>query len=517
MQIQPADEPSLLRDFARSRDESAFRALVDRYINIVYASARRQTGDAHQAEDVTQAVFLLLAHKAHSISPDRPLSAWLLKTTSYCAANVRRTHNRRIAHETRAMAMAQTTSNSCPGGESDWRSVAPLLDEGLSRLRPKDRDVLLWRFFESRSVVQIAQALGISEHAASKRVTRAVDRLRDFFARRGVTVTSALLGTILVTNVSEAAPATLIGAVSSAATAGAGTSAAAIANAALVMTATTKLKLAVAAMVAALLMIGGGAAVVTVLAAPEPAPATNAAAAAPAASEGPASTAPSPDRVRFSDGTVARVIAIAEGHDRPTRWWAVDGSPVADPKFNGRGSVTLGGQQGRDLQILLDVTGQRMQDKSVSVAVPQSSGVGVLSVNSPQGTQLQVAINMPGGDTAVDLKVGVASGEWNQIVLWQDGAPTDLDPDNPAPKLLEIREEDGETVLDFARGFASPSENRQIIVVAAGQTQRTSAMSSDGTRETHRFRCPMNQVTKVIFQSRQFEWQEIKNVSLVAK
>ena len=106
-----------------------------------------------------------------------------------------------------------------------WHEVAPLLDEGLSRMKPGDRDVLLWRFFESRTAAQIGQTLGISEHAASKRVSRAVDRLRNFFTRRGVTVSAAALGGILTAKVSEAAPTALVGAVSSTATLGGGTSA----------------------------------------------------------------------------------------------------------------------------------------------------------------------------------------------------------------------------------------------------------------------------------------------------
>jgi DNA-directed RNA polymerase specialized sigma24 family protein len=76
MQLELTHESSLLQDFTQSRSNNAFRALVDRYINIVYAAARRQTGDAHTAEDVTQAVFILLAQKAPAISEDRPLSAW---------------------------------------------------------------------------------------------------------------------------------------------------------------------------------------------------------------------------------------------------------------------------------------------------------------------------------------------------------------------------------------------------------------------------------------------------------
>src|SRR3954463_15938756 len=97
------EEMVFLREYAATRSQPAFARIVERYIDLVYTAARRQVaGDAHLAEDVTQAVFIVLAEKARSVPIDRPLSAWLLKVTRYCAANARRHRQRQESHERRA-------------------------------------------------------------------------------------------------------------------------------------------------------------------------------------------------------------------------------------------------------------------------------------------------------------------------------------------------------------------------------------------------------------------------------
>ena len=85
-----SEELTFLQNYAQTGAQSAFAELARRYVDLVYSSAKRQLhGDGHSAEDVTQAVFLVLAQRAKSVPTDRPLSAWLLKVTAYCAANAR--------------------------------------------------------------------------------------------------------------------------------------------------------------------------------------------------------------------------------------------------------------------------------------------------------------------------------------------------------------------------------------------------------------------------------------------
>lgn len=185
-------ESMLLAEYAKDRSPEAFGRLVEQYVDLVYASARRQLQDAHLADDVTQAVFILLSQKAGDIPTDRPLSAWLLTTTRYVVANTRRGALCRKNHERRAAAM-KNEATPHPDDSATWDDVSPLLDEGLARLGESDRDVLLLRFFESKTLRQTGDALGISEDAAEKRISRAIDRLRDFLSRRGVGIASASL------------------------------------------------------------------------------------------------------------------------------------------------------------------------------------------------------------------------------------------------------------------------------------------------------------------------------------
>ena len=97
--------------------------------------------------------------------------------------------------------------NKTDASEADWEMLAPMLDQGLSRLGEADRNALLLRFFEKKSLRQVGEALGISEEAAQKRVTRAVEKLRAFFRRCGATVGAGALAALLTSESIQAAPA----------------------------------------------------------------------------------------------------------------------------------------------------------------------------------------------------------------------------------------------------------------------------------------------------------------------
>src|SRR5688500_1322802 len=146
----------LLHTYATTRAPDAFAALVARYVDLVYAAARRQLrGDAHLADDVAQAAFIVLANRAASVPANRPLSGWLLQTVAYCAANARRAERRREHHERKAAGMTPSNPHdprAAATTDADWSDLAPLLDEGLNRLRASDRDALLLKFFEKKTL-----------------------------------------------------------------------------------------------------------------------------------------------------------------------------------------------------------------------------------------------------------------------------------------------------------------------------------------------------------------------------
>jgi hypothetical protein len=89
---------------------------------------------------------------------------------------------------------------------SDWAGVAPHLDAALGELSEPDRDALMLRYFERKSAREMAQTLGVSDEAAQKRVSRAVERLRELFAKRGVTVGASGLVITISANAVQAAP-----------------------------------------------------------------------------------------------------------------------------------------------------------------------------------------------------------------------------------------------------------------------------------------------------------------------
>ncbi|SPE58628.1 hypothetical protein SBV1_2760003 [Verrucomicrobia bacterium] len=210
------DDMSLVRQYAASQSESAFTALVERYIDLVHSAALRQAGDADLAEEIAQAVFVILARKAARLGPNTILSAWLYRTTRYVAADALRARRRRQAREQEAY--MQSTLNEPQTGA--WEQMAPLLDEAMGALGEGDRSALVLRFFENKTAPEIASVLRLSPEAAQKRVTRAVEKLRRFFSKRGVTLSAAAIAASVSANSVKAAPAGLAASVAKGVAAG---------------------------------------------------------------------------------------------------------------------------------------------------------------------------------------------------------------------------------------------------------------------------------------------------------
>jgi RNA polymerase sigma factor (sigma-70 family) len=210
------DDAQLLQEYAGG-SERAFRELVERYINLVYSAAIRHLEEAPLAQDVVQTVFAALARKAKSLPQDVILGGWLYRHACFVAMQAARTERRRRAREQQALEM--NALNDQP--EPDWERLAPFLDQAMQGLGSRDRDAVVLRYFEGRNLRNVGTALGISEEAARKRVTRALEKLRGFFARRGLTLSATALAALLTENAVVAAPAGMAGTVSAAALASA--------------------------------------------------------------------------------------------------------------------------------------------------------------------------------------------------------------------------------------------------------------------------------------------------------
>jgi RNA polymerase sigma factor (sigma-70 family) len=214
----------LLRRYVDSGSQQSFAELVTRHIDLVYSAAVRQVKDEHLAEDVVQAVFLVLARKAATLNSSAPIGGWLLTVARHASVDAMR-QRLRSQHREQIAAKPEATA---PAAE-DWAELAPVLDQALTQLRPKDRDAIVLRFFEDRTFEQLGQALRITQEAARKRVTRALKKLRSLLARRGVSLSAAGLAGILPAHTVQAAPAGLAAVVTAATISGGTVSASLIA------------------------------------------------------------------------------------------------------------------------------------------------------------------------------------------------------------------------------------------------------------------------------------------------
>src|SRR4051812_13113175 len=198
------NDHELLTKFAETKSDAAFRALVERHLPLVFGTARRITRDAALAEDIAQTVFLLLAQKARDLSRESMLSGWFFRTTRFVSLRALRSEHRRKNRE--RIAVTMTPHNV---SEPLWQRVSPELDEALAKLGETDRRALLLRFFEGQPLARVGESLGTTEEAAKKRVRRALEKLREILARRGVQISAAALAAGLAAEAIAAIPAAL--------------------------------------------------------------------------------------------------------------------------------------------------------------------------------------------------------------------------------------------------------------------------------------------------------------------
>jgi RNA polymerase sigma factor (sigma-70 family) len=243
---------SLLACYVREQSEDAFAEIVRRYLDLVYSAALRQVRSSHLAEEVAQSVFADLSRNAgkliNAAAGTPVLAAWLYTVTRRTAIDAIRKESRRqfreqIAVETNNM---NATANSGTGVPPVWADIEACLDDAMAALDEADRSAVLLRYFENKNLREVGEALGTNDDAAQKRVSRAVERLREFFAKRGVTVGATGLVVLISTNAVQSAPVGLALTIANASLAAPGTT-----FTIMKIATATKLKLAFGAIVVA--------------------------------------------------------------------------------------------------------------------------------------------------------------------------------------------------------------------------------------------------------------------------
>ena len=191
-------EISLLRRFANKGDAEAFSEIVHRHAGLVYGACLRVLEDKTKAADVVQETFFQLYKDAGHITGS--VSSWLHSVATRKAVDVIRKDSRRKRREAKYAVERLREAES-------WEDISTYIDEGLDELDDETRQILIQRFFEGRSMADIAGGMDISQPTVSRRVESGVSKLRETLRKRGVIVAGVALVSLLTENAVKATPA----------------------------------------------------------------------------------------------------------------------------------------------------------------------------------------------------------------------------------------------------------------------------------------------------------------------
>jgi RNA polymerase sigma factor (sigma-70 family) len=179
----------LLERFLAQRDAGAFAALVRRHGPMVLGVCQRILHNIHDAEDASQATFLVLVRKGRSIARREAVGSFLYGVAYRVALKARANVLRRQRHERNAARRAEDLA----AGEARMDDLRSILDEEINRLPEKYRQPIVLCYFEGKTYQEAARLLGCPAGTASVRLARARELLRTRLVRRGLALSAAAL------------------------------------------------------------------------------------------------------------------------------------------------------------------------------------------------------------------------------------------------------------------------------------------------------------------------------------
>ena len=536
-------DAELLDSFGKG-DQRAFAELVGRHIDTVYSAARRQMRNAEQADDVTQAVFIILTQKAAKLDRRVPLGAWLLKTTHFACLDARKRLARRRRHEQAAALLAARREQEMLNSESNRNDqldeIGAELDAAMAALSDRDRGAITLRYFDGMSVNQTADALGTTPAAAGKRITRAIERLRHRLRRRGVNVPSATLAVALGQIPRFAASAALTHTVAMGVNISAASNAgAAIAKGTLNIMKWIKLKIAASILIGtAVAAAAGTEAVVMLQNAPQPpvqaqTPVPAAPVAVQPANDGVVANAPDTFVGTLNNGVSMEVIGVSENPSRRKPWWKADGSPLVLAPYNRMfGSVTPAKGSGRitrEVAVVINDQSNQGEKAEVRWSVVETEGTATGGVQPErQGLEASAVIleDDPNGFT---VRAEVAAGAWTTLFSTVNNPYGNTSSQSEAG-LFGIGARSilwGPALKDGSRtrivgaysGSGADGDFRMLAIDRAGGEHPAHLTNSIGNGSTiigeFVSDLPIDQIKKWELQNRPFDqWIEIRHVSI---
>jgi RNA polymerase sigma factor (sigma-70 family) len=521
----------LLGRIRASQDRDALGELARRYVGLVYSAALRQIqGDAHLAEDITQAVFIVLVRKAASIREETVLPAWLFTVTRHAAANARRVRQRREYHETRKTLMSPVTENAQEQNvEAMARELRPMLDDVIGKLPAVERSSVLLHFFGNKTYREVGRTLGLTEEAVRKRISRGLEKMRMVLEGRGVGVASAMaLGSLLSAEAASAAavapPAALIASTVNVALlaqlTSTNTAAATIAQGVARMLVLSKAK--VAAMIAASVLITGGIATPLVTHAGNffrTAPAvatlmtieTNSNVAAP--------TSQPSFSAEVNKQTRVTLVGVSDYPGDDNSWFAPDGTPIPQPSELPQAHFRA--QPEPNHQLLLSI-----EKPAGSIVQMKVHGAHVVANNQNTdditgATVLLTAFTLD-NDAAktASIEVGISDGHWQTVAMTDK--PKEASESEAAGvgaiSFDPAEDVDGGTKVVIHHAIVEgPSQVAAIDDKGKEYKPKHVNVNSDGQTwtGTYGFDVPLDKVQKIVFQTRPItKYVDITDISL---